>query len=54
MGDDKFQRILLDVKEGKNVAVFGPAGCGKSTLIDRIRLIAVKTGKSLLVTASTG
>jgi NitT/TauT family transport system ATP-binding protein len=43
-----YDRFNLDIPRGKLVAIFGPNGCGKSTLINMIAgLIPVDTGEIL-------
>lgn len=52
--NDKQLEALAFVKDGKSGFITGPAGTGKSFLIDAIKDYALEAEKRLVVTASTG
>jgi len=49
------QDYAIDLfNEGKNIALIGPAGTGKTTLVSKFKELAIKKNKTLAVTALTG
>ena len=47
----KQQQAFNDYKEGKNIFITGPGGCGKSYFIQNVYKDAVKSGKNIKVTS---
>lgn len=52
---DQQQTALGSIASGLNVCLLGPAGCGKSTVINQfLRHLSYEDAKSVYITASTG
>ena len=52
-GDDVYRDFSLDLTEGEIISVFGPNGCGKSTLINLISGMMPMDGGSVLYDGKT-
>jgi NitT/TauT family transport system ATP-binding protein len=52
-GDDVYRDFNLDLAEGEIISVFGPNGCGKSTLINLISGMMPMDGGSVLYDGKT-
>lgn len=48
------ERVLNEVLEGHNVFFTGPAGSGKSLVLEHIKYQLIKRGKGVAITAPTG
>ena len=50
----KQEEALLAIQNGHNAYIGGPAGCGKSFLIQKVMDWGQTVGKSVALTCSTG